>query len=112
MIPGTLQIFVNGFESCRRWLWLRPAGRMHGSSRLAQFGAARRSASGYGPVRGLQWRALEPTVQGGRVVDVESMPGEPCGFYVAYASGGVWKSTNNCVRFEPLTRPAEWRRQD
>ena len=55
------------------------------------------------PFRGLQWRALGPTVQGGRVVDVESIPGDPYGFYVAYASGGVWKTTNNGVAFEPLS---------
>ncbi len=52
---------------------------------------------------GLQWRALGPTVQGGRVVDVESIPGQPYGFYVAYASGGVWKTTTNGVGFEPLS---------
>lgn len=55
------------------------------------------------PFRGLQWRALGPTVQGGRVLDVESIPGQPYGFYVAYASGGVWKTTNNGVGFEPLS---------
>ena len=52
---------------------------------------------------GLQWRALGPTVQGGRVVDIESIPGQPYGFYVAYASGGVWKTTTNGVGFEPLS---------
>ncbi|HQW80255.1 MAG: glycosyl hydrolase [Rhodanobacteraceae bacterium] len=52
---------------------------------------------------GLHWRPLGPTVQGGRVVDVESIPGQPYGFYVAYASGGVWKTTNNGVGFEPLS---------
>lgn len=42
-------------------------------------------------------------VQGGRVVDVESIPGQPYGFYVAYATGGVWKTTNNGVSFAPLS---------
>ena len=51
---------------------------------------------------GLKWRALGPTIQGARVVDIESIPGEPYGFYVAYATGGVWKTTNNGVSFEPL----------
>jgi photosystem II stability/assembly factor-like uncharacterized protein len=52
---------------------------------------------------GLPWRSIGPTVQGGRVVDIEPIPGEPYGFYVAYATGGVWKTTNNGVRFEPLS---------
>lgn len=55
------------------------------------------------PFHGLAWRSIGPTVQGGRVVDVESIPGAPYGFYVAYATGGVWKTTNNGVTFEPLS---------
>ena len=54
-------------------------------------------------LQGLTWRALGPTVQGGRVLDIESVPGQPYGFYVAYASGGVWKTSNNGVGFEPLS---------
>lgn len=65
--------------------------------------AAHRALEQASPFRGLAWRALGPTVQGGRVLDVESIPGEPYGFYVAYASGGVWKTTNNGVGFEPLS---------
>ncbi|MCP4662515.1 MAG: glycosyl hydrolase [bacterium] len=52
--------------------------------------------------RALEWRSVGPVVQGGRVVDVESVPGEPYTFYVAYASGGLWRTTNNGVTFEPL----------
>ena len=33
---------------------------------------------------------------------VEAVPGQPYSFYVAYASGGVWKTTNNGGSFEPL----------
>ncbi len=54
-------------------------------------------------LRGMQWRSIGPTGQGGRVVDIEAVPGEPYSFYVAYASGGVWKTTNNGGSFEPLT---------
>ncbi len=52
--------------------------------------------------RGLEWRNVGPVVQGGRAVDVETVPGEPYTFYVAYASGGLWRTTNNGVTFEPL----------
>ncbi len=51
---------------------------------------------------GLEWRSVGPIVQGGRVVDIETVPGEPYTFYVAYASGGLWKTTNNGVTFEPI----------
>ena len=53
--------------------------------------------------RALRWRSIGPTVQGGRVVDVEMVPGQPASFYVAYASGGVWKTVNHGGSFEPLT---------
>lgn len=52
--------------------------------------------------KGLQWRDIGPIVQGGRVVDIEVSPVNPYTFYVAYASGGLWKTTNNGVSFEPL----------
>ncbi|UXI68186.1 WD40/YVTN/BNR-like repeat-containing protein [Tahibacter amnicola] len=55
------------------------------------------------PFNGLKWRDIGPVVQGGRVVDIASVPGAPYTFYVAYASGGVWKTTNNGVSFEPLS---------
>lgn len=53
--------------------------------------------------KALDWRSIGPTVQGGRVVDFESVPGQPYTFYVAYATGGVWKTTNDGGSFEPLT---------
>ena len=52
---------------------------------------------------GVQWRSVGPTAQGGRVVAVAAVPGQPYTFYVAYATGGVWKTTNDGNNFEPLT---------
>lgn len=54
------------------------------------------------PFAGLQWRSVGPVVQGGRLVDMEVVPGQPYTFYAAYASGGLWKTTNNGHTFEPL----------
>ncbi len=51
---------------------------------------------------GLEWRDVGPVVQGGRIVDIEVVPGQPYTFYAAYASGGLWKTTNNGVTFEPV----------
>ncbi len=51
----------------------------------------------------LPWRSIGPSIQGGRVVDIESVPNQPFSFYVAFASGGVWKSTNNGQSFIPLS---------
>jgi len=54
------------------------------------------------PYTGLKWRSVGPVVQGGRLVDLEVVPGQPYTFYAAYASGGLWKTTNNGHTFEPL----------
>ncbi len=53
------------------------------------------------PYAGLEWRSVGPVVQGGRLVDMEVVPGQPYTFYAAYASGGLWKTTNNGHTFEP-----------
>ncbi len=52
--------------------------------------------------RGLAWRSVGPVVQGGRLVDIEVVPGQPYTFYVAFASGGLWRTKNNGVSFEPI----------
>lgn len=60
------------------------------------------SMAGASPYAGLEWRSIGPVVQGGRLVDMAVVPGQPYTFYVAYASGGLWKTTNNGHTFEPL----------
>ena len=39
-------------------------------------------------------RAIGPAVTGGRIHDVEALPGDPSTLFVGSASGGLWKSTN------------------
>ena len=38
----------------------------------------------------------------GRVDDIDVSPFDPTIFYVAYASGGLWKTINNGQSFSPL----------
>ncbi|MEM9555083.1 MAG: glycosyl hydrolase [Acidobacteriota bacterium] len=52
--------------------------------------------------QGLEWRAIGPVAQGGRVVDIEPVPGQDYSFYVAYATGGLWRTDDNGVNFRPL----------
>ena len=47
------------------------------------------------------------TIMSGRVVDVAVNPKNPTGFYVAYASGGLWYTNNNGTSFEPIMDNAE-----
>jgi photosystem II stability/assembly factor-like uncharacterized protein len=53
-------------------------------------------------VKRVPFEGIGPTVMSGRVVDVAVNPNEPTHFYVAYASGGVWRTTNNGRSFTPL----------
>ena len=48
---------------------------------------------------GLELHNIGPAVMGGRVVDL-SVVGDTT--YVAYATGGLWKTTNHGTTFEPL----------
>src|ERR1700682_4781218 len=51
---------------------------------------------------GFRWRAVGPANMGGRVTDVEGVPGNPKVFYVATATGGIWKKINAGTMFVPL----------
>ncbi|WP_395373752.1 WD40/YVTN/BNR-like repeat-containing protein [Marinicella sp. W31] len=55
------------------------------------------------PYHGVEWRNIGPIVQGGRAVEFIKPADQPTVMYVGYASGGVWKSTNNGVTFDPIT---------
>ncbi|MCX2738889.1 VPS10 domain-containing protein [Pontibacter anaerobius] len=50
----------------------------------------------------LKLRNIGPTMMSGRITDIEVSPQDPTIFYAAYASGGLWKTTNNGQSFEPL----------
>ncbi len=51
---------------------------------------------------GLQPREIGPAVVSGRVVDLAVVEADTKVFYVASATGGVWKTTDNGVRFTPV----------
>src|SRR5439155_5697634 len=52
----------------------------------------------------LRWRSIGPANTGGRIDDfaVARMPGQPDAIYVATASGGIFKSTNQGTSWLPI----------
>ena len=48
------------------------------------------------------FRALGPALMSGRVFDLAFNPQNKAEYYVAVASGGVWKTVNNGVTYEPI----------
>lgn len=53
-------------------------------------------------LKNVKFRNVGPTIMSGRAVDVCVNENDPTEFYVAYASGGLWHTTNNGQSFTPL----------
>ncbi len=51
---------------------------------------------------GLELRNIGPAFMSGRIADVEIVQSDPATWYVAVASGGVWKTTNAGTTWTPL----------
>ena len=50
----------------------------------------------------VQFHNIGPSIMSGRVVDIDANPEDPTEFYVAYATGGLWHTTNNGQSFTPI----------
>jgi photosystem II stability/assembly factor-like uncharacterized protein len=52
--------------------------------------------------RSLEWRSIGPAVISGRISDLAIHPTQRSTWYVATASGGLWKTTNAGTTFDPI----------
>ena len=53
-------------------------------------------------VSALKWRSVGPALTSGRISDLAVNPNNPFEYYVAVASGGVWKTSNWGVDYKPI----------
>ena len=53
-------------------------------------------------LQSFRFRSIGPASMGGRLDDVEVSESDPNVIYIGYAVGGLWKSENNGVTFEPV----------
>ena len=51
---------------------------------------------------GLKWRSIGPAMTSGRIADFAVNPDDHSEWYVAVASGNLWKTTNNGTTFKPV----------
>ena len=51
---------------------------------------------------GLKWRGIGPALTSGRIADFAVNPENHSEWYVAVASGNVWKTSNNGTTFKPV----------
>ena len=53
-------------------------------------------------VSSLKWRSVGPALTSGRISDLAVNPNKPFEYYVAVASGGVWKTSNWGLDYKPV----------
>ncbi|MEO6213973.1 MAG: hypothetical protein ABIP65_10135 [Vicinamibacterales bacterium] len=53
-------------------------------------------------LNGIPWRHIGPAAFGGRIDDVEAVPGRPQVIFVGAASGGIFKSVNSGTTWKPV----------
>lgn len=53
-------------------------------------------------LQGLKFRSIGPALTSGRISDIAVNPKNFNEYYVAVASGGVWKTTNHGVSYQPI----------
>ena len=62
----------------------------------------KKELTGNSLVKNLPLNNIGPTVMSGRVTDLAVNPDDPTEFYVGYASGGLWHTSNNGTTFTPV----------
>src|SRR3954465_13404493 len=70
---------------------------------LLSFSVLFGSAQQYGDnlLKGMQWRQVGP-FRSGRVLAVTGIPGDPYTYYFGGVGGGVWRTTDGGMNWNPL----------
>ena len=53
-------------------------------------------------LKGLEWRNIGPSMTAGRIADIAVNPKDHSQWYVGVGSGGVWKTGNRGITWEPI----------
>ncbi len=53
-------------------------------------------------LKALAWRSIGPANMAGRVATIALAPGNSKTYFVRFATGGLWKTTNNGTMFTPV----------
>ena len=93
---GMLQRIILSITLCTLFL---SANAQKGNGGIAQTAADTLNPSWYSS---LKFRMIGPAVNSGRVIDLAVNPHNHSEYYVAAACGGVWKTTNRGISFQPI----------
>lgn len=69
--------------------------------RMASY-KARAAMDAASPYQNIKWRSVGPEYQGGRVVSIAAPASNPRQVYVAYATGGLWRTEDEGYTYTPL----------
>jgi photosystem II stability/assembly factor-like uncharacterized protein len=58
-------------------------------------------------VNNVAFRNIGPSIMSGRVSDLDVNPADPTEFYVGYATGGLWHTTDNGISFKSIFDSAD-----
>ena len=84
--------------------WVKPMAQIQPSTaeEIERSMAMRAALAKGSRLRTFPVRSVGPVVQGGRVVDIAVNLNNTLEYYVAYASGGLFKTVNNGISFQPV----------
>jgi photosystem II stability/assembly factor-like uncharacterized protein len=78
-----------------------PAQPTTGTQKLSAFRQQQKMLE-QSPYKTLSWRLTGPDNRSGRSTDVEGVPGNPDLIFAAFATGGLWKTTDGGKNWQPL----------
>ena len=93
--------FVASMRLLTRFLAALTVITLFGSTPLAQDAQKDDEKAAPKELKGLKYRPIGPAA-GGRVSRAAGVPGDPNTYYLAAASGGVWKSTDGGFTWKPV----------
>ena len=108
------QVLTPGFKMLRNYVFVLfvfvLSSALYGQSREPVLDAEQRLAwhqqhlemRDESPFNDLKWKHLGPQLMSGRVTDIARPQDQPFTFYVATASGGLWKTTNEGTTWRPI----------
>lgn len=69
---------------------------------IPQSNTTKEEQPGSSTFNGLKWRSIGPAAYSGRIADFAVNPTNYSEYYIAVASGNIWKTTNAGTTFEPI----------